>query len=151
MSCQERAAGSPKRTCAKTSATCRQLFVSGNLQRGSGSTPVPATPRTTAAEAPQPGKVSLTALRPLLLSALSVQWAVYGKLRAGLGLRGSPAAGRRPILGHGRVGRLAGCSAPASPPTNSARALPSAPLHVPHTGRCTAPLATSSPEGSARR
>ena len=56
MSCQECAAGSPKRTCAKTSATCRQLFASGNLQRGSGSTPVPATPRTTAAEAPQPGK-----------------------------------------------------------------------------------------------
>ena len=102
-------------------------------------------------EAPQPGKVSLTALRPLLLSALSVEWAIYGKLRAGLGLRGSPAAGWRPILGHGRVGRQAGCSAPASPPANSARALPSAPLHVPHTGRCTAPLATSSPKGSARR
>ena len=56
MSCQECAAGSPKRTCARTCATCRQLFASGNLQRGSGSTPVPATQRTTAAEAPQPGK-----------------------------------------------------------------------------------------------
>ena len=63
----------------------------------------------TAAEAQQPGKVSLTALRPLLLSAQSVEWAVYGKLRAGLGLRGSPAAGWRPVLGHGRVGNYKYC------------------------------------------
>ena len=104
----------------------------------------------TAAEAPQPGKVSLTVLRPLLLSALSAGWGLYGKLRAGLGLRGSPAAGRRPVLGHGRAGRQGGCSAPPSPPANSQRALPSAPLHVPHTGRCTTPLATSSSKGSAR-
>ena len=95
-------------------------------------------------------KVSLTALRPLLLSAQSAEQAVRRKLRAGLGLRGSPAAGRRPILGHGRVGRQGGCSAPPSKLANSVRALPSAPLPVPHTGRCTAPLATSSPEGSAQ-
>ena len=87
---------------------------------------------------------------PLLLSAQSTEQAVRRKLRAGLGLRGSPAAGRRPILGHGRVGRQGGWGAPPSKLANSVRALPSAPLPVPHTDRCTAPLATSSPEGSAQ-
>jgi hypothetical protein len=87
---------------------------------------------------------------PLLLSAQSTEQAVRRKLRAGLGLRGSPAAGRRPVLGHGRAGRHGGCSAPPSKPANSARALPSAPLPVPHTGRCTPPLATSSPKGGLR-
>ena len=54
MSCQDRAAGSAKRTCAKTCATCRQLSTSRDLRRGSGSTPVPAMQRIAAAEAPQP-------------------------------------------------------------------------------------------------
>ncbi len=95
-----------------------------------------------AVQAPQPGKVSLTALRPLLLSAQPIEWAVWRKLRAGLGLRGS--------LISGQEGALAACGVE----WRAALRARARRLHPHRAHRASVPLQTTthltgSPHGSA--